>query len=115
MPRVNVWQRLGEQIRTDRVRLGMRTQPELARRAGLGRRTVSDLERGARANYSPDTLGAVEAALGWAPGTVSRILAGGQVEREGDVDWERLGALWLSLDDRSRRVLMAVADALAAL
>ena len=91
----------------------MRTQADLAARAGIGKRTVSDLERGSRRNFSADTLAAVEAALGWAPGAVARVLAGEPIAREGDVDLARLEVLWATLGQRERRVLLAVAEVLA--
>jgi transcriptional regulator with XRE-family HTH domain len=110
---VTDWARLGERVRSERIRLGHMTQAAFARRAGIGRRTVSDLERGTRGNYSPDTLAAVEGALGWEPGTVAAVLAGGAVVREGDDDLARLMHLWRSLDPAGRRIMLAVAATLA--
>lgn len=72
---------------------------------------MSDLERGARHNYSPDTLAAIEQALGWAPGAVGEILAGRSPQPE-DGDLSALLALWPALDERERRVLLAVARVL---
>ena len=92
--------------------LGYRTLSDLAARTGLGVRTLSDIERGARESYSAETLAAVEAALGWAPGSVRRILDGGQPTREQDDDLAAILAVWPQLDDRARRVLRAVADVL---
>lgn len=110
MPRVTGWQRLGVEIKTSRARLGMLTQAQLATRAGIGKRTVSDLERGARANYSPDTLAAVEAALGWSPGTVRVVLAGRRPDV--DPDLARVVAMWPRMSSRDRRIVVAVVDAL---
>jgi DNA-binding XRE family transcriptional regulator len=105
------WERLGALVRRDRVRLGMRTQGELAARAGVSKRTVSDIERAARANFSADTLGAVEAALGWEPGTVSDVLRGRAPAP--DVGLARVAAAWPRLGDRERQIVLAVVDILS--
>lgn len=106
------WERLGQHVRRDRVRLGMRTQGQLAVRAGVSKRTVSDIERGARPNISADTLGAVEAALGWAPGAASVILRGLTPE-QGDAILARVVALWPQLGERERRIIAAIVDILS--
>lgn len=106
------WSRLGAAVRAERARLGYRTLADLAARTGLGVRTLSDLERGARDNYSAETLSAVEAVLGWAPGSVQRILDGGDPTREQDDDLAAVLAAWPQLDARARRALRAVAEIL---
>lgn len=75
-------------------------------------RTLSDLERGARDTYSAETLATVEAALGWQPGSVRRVLDGGEPARDPDDDLAAILAAWPHLDDRGRRVLRAVAEVL---
>lgn len=106
------WTRLGETVRAERARLGYRTLADLAARTGLGVRTLSDLERGARSTYSAETLATVESVLGWAPGSVRRILDGGRPIREQDDDLTALLAAWPHLDARGRRALRAVAEIL---
>src|SRR5688500_6253529 len=106
------WSRLGAVVRTERARLGYRTLADLAARTGLGVRTLSDLERGARSSYSAETLAAVEAALGWEPGSVRRILDGGGPLREHDDDLAALLVSWPHLDERARHALRVLADLL---
>lgn len=99
-------------MRAERLRLGYRTLADFASRLGVGVRTLSDIERGARDNYSAETLATVEAALGWAPGSVRRILDGGEPTREQDEDLAALLVAWPHLDERARHVLRVVADML---
>jgi transcriptional regulator with XRE-family HTH domain len=106
------WSRLGRTVRAERARLGYRTLRSFASRTGLGVRTLSDLERGARETYSAETLASVEAVLGWAPGSIRRILDGGEPTRDEDDDLTALLAAWTHLDDRARRALRAAADLL---
>jgi transcriptional regulator with XRE-family HTH domain len=108
------WERLGALVRRDRIRLGMRTQGDLAARAGVSKRTVSDVERAARPNISADTLGAIEAALGWEPGSAVAILQGLDPLRAGDELLARIAAVWPTLGDRERQIVAAVVDILAA-
>lgn len=106
------WARLGAAIRAERVRLGYLRLGDFADRVGLGVRTLSDLERGARTTYSPETLAAVEAVLGWAPGSVRRVLDGGEPLREQDDDLTAVLSAWPHLDARARAALRAAAEAL---
>lgn len=70
------WLRLADHVRAARNALEM-TQSDLAAKAGIGFTTVQLLERGTPRTRLPNTISAVEAALGWAPGSARAILAGG--------------------------------------
>lgn len=99
-------------VRSDRIRLGMRTQGDLAARAGISTRTVSDVERGARPNITPDTLGAIEAALGWEPGAAAAVLRGLTPDRSGDVALAQIAAAWPRLGERERQIIVAIVEIL---
>ena len=71
------WRRLAVAVRQRRRGLGLLTLNAFAETSGLSRRTISDLERAMRDNFDEATLGHLEAALGWASGSVQQILAGG--------------------------------------
>lgn len=70
------WHRLADHVIARRVALGMRDRRQLAKATGVTDRTLGVLERGGRVSAS--TLGAIELALQWAPGSARRILAGGE-------------------------------------
>ncbi|MCX4801716.1 helix-turn-helix domain-containing protein [Streptomyces sp. NBC_01214] len=69
------WKRLGRAIKAQREHLGMATQQDLANNAGVTRQTVQSLEAGTERKRTPPTIGKVEKALGWEPGTATRILS----------------------------------------
>lgn len=73
------WTRLADFARAARLALGL-TQAELAAKAGIGFTTIQLLERGTARTRLPDTIPAVEAALGWAPGSARAVLGGGVPE-----------------------------------
>lgn len=77
------WGRVADRLRAARIELGYQRRSELVNalmRAGRAKlsveRILGDLERGARANYSPSTLSAAEAWYGLAPGEIRHLLAG---------------------------------------
>ena len=107
------WTRLGELVHAERLRLGQRHQGDFAARIGISRRVLSDIERGARTRYRAETLAAVEAALGWEPGDIGRVVAGGQPTRVDDENLFAIRALWPRLPVRARRALRAAAEQLA--
>jgi transcriptional regulator with XRE-family HTH domain len=72
------WRRLATAVRQRRRVLGLLSLTAFAEVSGLSRRTISDLERAQRDNFDEATLGHLEAALGWANGSVQQILAGGE-------------------------------------
>jgi transcriptional regulator with XRE-family HTH domain len=70
------WRRLADYVVARRVELGMRDRRALAAATGITDRTLAKLEHGQR--VSPSTLGVIENALGWSPGSGRRLLAGGE-------------------------------------
>lgn len=70
------WKRLGEAIEAARDALGM-SQVGLAEAAGISESTVQNYEAGVVRVRLPVTLGHVEQALGWAPGSGVAVLKGG--------------------------------------
>lgn len=52
----------------------MATQVELAVAADVTRQTVQSLESGKERSRTPAALGKIERALGWEPGTATRVL-----------------------------------------
>lgn len=69
--------RLGHHIVSRRVALGYRNRTDLANSLQFTVRTLSDIENGVR-KASPGTYAMLENKLGWAPGSVDTILAGGE-------------------------------------
>jgi hypothetical protein len=70
-------QRLGRHVVSRRVALGYRTRTELANSLMFTVRTLADIENGVR-RASPGTYAMLENKLGWAPGSIDTILAGGE-------------------------------------
>jgi hypothetical protein len=71
------WRRLGETIMARRVHLGHHSRESFARNSHLSSRILTDLERANRTSYDLSTFARLEQALGWAPGSVTAVLAGG--------------------------------------
>lgn len=70
------WQRLARAVRLAREDKQL-TQQELGERAGVSGRSVQELESGkVPRKRMPYTIQPIARALGWAPGTVDRILEG---------------------------------------
>ena len=69
--------RLGHHIVSRRVALGYRNRTDLADSLQFTVRTLSDIENGVR-KASPGTYAMLENKLGWAPGSIDTILAGGE-------------------------------------
>lgn len=74
------WQRLAALLSDRRTRLDPQYKSRLkfAADTGLNERLIADLENARRSSYRPTTLGAVETAYRWAPGSIDRVLAGGE-------------------------------------
>src|ERR1700733_10188357 len=70
-------ERLGHFIVSRRVALGYRNRTDLADSLQFTLRTLSDIENGVR-KASPGTYAMLENKLGWAPGSIDTILAGGE-------------------------------------
>jgi hypothetical protein len=70
-------ERLGHHIVSRRVALGYRNRTDFADSLQFTVRTLSDIENGVR-KASPGTYAMLENKLGWAPGSIDTILAGGE-------------------------------------
>jgi hypothetical protein len=70
-------ERLGHLVVSRRVALGFRTRIDLASSLQFTVRTLADIEHGVR-KASPGTYAMLENKLGWAPGSIDAILAGGE-------------------------------------
>jgi hypothetical protein len=70
-------ERLGHHIVSRRVALGYRNRTDFANSLQFTARTLSDIENGIR-KASPGTYAMLENKLGWAPGSIDTILAGGE-------------------------------------
>lgn len=71
------WRQLADEIRAARDARGL-TQAELAQEAGVGLRTLQDLEAGITRGRMPRLLPRIERSLGWRPGSARLVLEGGQ-------------------------------------
>jgi hypothetical protein len=69
-------ERLGHHIVSRRVALGYRNRTDFANSLQFTVRTLSDIENGVR-KASPGTYAMLENKLGWAPGSIDTVLAGG--------------------------------------
>lgn len=101
--------RLGKRILTERSRRWPR-RPDFAAECGLSVRLLGAIERGERTNISEESLAAIEAALGWEPGSSERVRAGLRPLLREDPDLTRLRELWHDLSPDARRMLLAVAE-----
>lgn len=70
---------LGEALRKRLDQLGM-SRRELARRSGISKQTIHDIEHSDR-GFHPSTLTAIDQALRWEPGTAF-ALSCGETERD---------------------------------
>jgi hypothetical protein len=71
--------RLGKLLRQARVQqaLKYKNRSLFAREKGLNERLLQDVETAYRGGFSDDTKLALEIAYGWEPGSIDRVLAGG--------------------------------------
>jgi transcriptional regulator with XRE-family HTH domain len=100
------WDRLAHLIAAERGRRRW-TVLDLAGRASLSERTIEHLESGVRRRYRDTTLGRIEDAFNWKPGTINRILSGNHVDQaDGDALLERVVTRWPYLTDDERRSLV---------
>jgi hypothetical protein len=75
-------ERLGRLLVQRRISLAprYRVRTLFADDVGLHWRLLHDLERNKRSNFTDETLAAVEVAYRWKPGSIARVLAGGDPE-----------------------------------
>ncbi|TDD97702.1 hypothetical protein [Actinomadura rubrisoli] len=73
------WTRLGRLLAARRAELSpkFRSRRLFAEFAGINHRVLYDIESARRRNFSPNTLTAIEHACSWKPGSIARILEGG--------------------------------------
>lgn len=71
------WRRVSEHVAAERGRRNW-SVTQLARAADLSPRTIEYVEAASRGSYSPATIGKLESALGWAPGSIDQIRGGGK-------------------------------------
>lgn len=102
------WAKLAEAVRRARKRHGW-SQPQLARRAGLGATTVKRLENG-RESVGDRSLVAIEAALGWQYGSAQDVLDGGRPTPEVDPDMRAIIELWPRIPLRGRAAIRMMAE-----
>lgn len=69
---------LADLVRRNRRALGLHTQADLADALGLTVKTVGNIERAAKANYSSSTLARLEQIFDWPSGTAEKILNTGE-------------------------------------
>lgn len=77
--RTRDWVRLGKAMRLQRNRLGLK-QADVAEAVGVSARTILNYEKGRAPGDGEEVPGAyyrAEAVIGWAPGSVDDVLAGG--------------------------------------
>lgn len=103
------WVRLGRIILHDRSRY-WRTREEFARASGVSARVLDDLEAGRRDNYQDATLAAIEITLGWRAGTCLRVVQGGRVRRDVDLEMSRVLTAWPRLSHDARVMLAELAE-----
>ena len=70
------WPRLASYVISARIAAGFRDRRALSAATGITDRTLGKLETGHR--VSPDTLAAIEQAVGWKPDSARQVLAGGE-------------------------------------
>lgn len=74
--RPEAWRALADEVRAGRDARGL-TQAEFARDAGVGLRTLQDIEAGIPRGRMPRLMPRIERFLGWKPGSARAILDGG--------------------------------------
>lgn len=102
------WARAGARVRTARTRAGYRTLAEFAAITGIGARTLGDLETGRRGTFTDTVLDRVEAELGWAEGSIRRIVDGKREVRY-DNELRMLQDMWPRLSPDARSMLIDLA------
>lgn len=75
------WERLGRLVVAARVAGGMHSREQFASASGFSTRFLGDVEKARRTNYDQASLARLEKVLGWKPGSIDSILAGGEPTR----------------------------------
>lgn len=103
------WQRLGRMIAQERNRR-RQTQAAFAQAAGLGPRTIADLEAGQRERYEDSTVILLELAMGWDAGSVRSVVQGGKPKPVADPEMARVRAAWPRLTAKEKRLIAALCE-----
>jgi hypothetical protein len=74
------WDRLGKMLEQRRAELNPRWRDltVFAEERGLNWRLAWDIEKNRRTSYRSVTLTAIEVSYGWQPGSIARVLEGGE-------------------------------------
>lgn len=83
------WERLGRLLMERRARLDprWRTRKTFAADVGLNAGLIRDIETAQRTTFTPATLAAIESAYRYAPGSITKVLDGGDpIELPGPAD-----------------------------
>jgi len=108
------WQRAGSAVRRARAQR-YHTLESFAAAIDVSVSVLSDLERGARDNFSSETLTRIEAVLGWAPGAIEGVANGRAVRRLDDTEMARVREAWPRLTLQARLILADLAERAAEL
>lgn len=106
------WRVLGEHIRRER-KARKQTQSDFAAEIGISVTLLRQLENGRRDNYDPGTRSIIEAALGWAAGSIELVVGGAQPRRAEDLNLREIRSLWGALTPESRSAIATIVRAIA--
>jgi hypothetical protein len=91
------WKDLGARLEQRRGQLGYGYRQRGAfvsdRGGTMSVKTIARLERGERDSYPPATIASFEALYAWRPGSIERVLSGGEPELAGPHGGDRILAL----------------------
>lgn len=107
------WAHLGKVIRRTRLAAGIKRQEDLAGMIGRVRETIGHYERGRvpdSAPVVPDGYLLIAKLFGWTPGSIDRILAGGEPELATSRD-QPAAQVVAELSDPAFRLVDAARDA----
>ena len=103
------WISLGEHVRRERAQR-RQTQQEFAQAIGLSVRTLGSIEAGTGTRYDRVTRDVIEWALGWAPGSIEQVIAGGRPRIEVDPTFARVRDAWPRLPVEARNLIAGLVD-----
>jgi transcriptional regulator with XRE-family HTH domain len=83
---------------------------DFADAAGVSESSIDNIENGRQRGYSDATVAAVEAALGWEPGSFLQVVEGGGPTVTPDELMTRLRLAWPRLSVDARRMLVELAE-----
>lgn len=98
------WGDVAERVRRTRA-VRRQTQADFAHEVGISVRTLGSLEAGDGRQYDEITIARVESTLGWAAGSIARVVEGMPPIVEHDPRLARIVDGWPRLPDDFRSVL----------